>query len=50
MDAFVLSDAHLDAMAEAGTVLEEASFAHWEEPDTGALPPDWGAALGRLEP
>jgi heme-degrading monooxygenase HmoA len=49
MLTFVVGDVHAAAMADAGTVLEEAAFVHWEEADAGALPPDWDDLLERLE-
>ena len=48
MYGFVTSEEHLAAMAEADTILEDASFTHWET-DASSLPPDWNEALSRLD-
>lgn len=46
---FVVSDVHLAAMADVDVILEETAFAHWEEPDSAALPPDWDQVRDQLE-
>lgn len=46
---FVVSDVHLAAMSAADVLLEDASFAHWEEPDATALPPEWDLVLDQLD-
>lgn len=48
MDEFVLTGPHLAAMSEAGLVLEEAGFAHFEA-EASELPPTWEDALQALE-
>ena len=49
MMAFVLSDVHLDAMADADTVLEAGTFVHWEESDPAEIPPDWNRVLDEID-
>jgi quinol monooxygenase YgiN len=47
--AFLTTGAHLAALGEAGTVLQDSRFASWDEPDRAALPPTWDQALAFLE-
>jgi quinol monooxygenase YgiN len=49
MLAFVGSDTHAAAMAEAGTMLEAGTFVTWEVPDASGLPPRWDDILVRLD-
>lgn len=48
MVEFMTTGAHLAAMGDAGTVLEEGHFEWWEEADPAAMPPVWSEALDRL--